>query len=37
MYFLVNVSSPKLFVVAKFKILQVQRSYDLEGTGQHFV
>ena len=35
-YFLVNPSSLKLLEVATSN-LQVHRSYDLEGTGQHFV
>ena len=35
MYFLVNPSS-KLLDIATSN-LQVHRSYDLEGTGQHFV
>ena len=36
MYFLVNASSPKLLDVA-IQILQVQRSYYVEGTELHFV
>ena len=36
MYFLVNASSPKLLAVA-ISNLQVQGSYDLEGSGQHLM
>ena len=36
LYFFVNESPPKLLVVATSN-LQVHMSYDVEGTGQHFV
>ena len=36
MYFPVNVFPPKLLYVATSNI-RVDRSYDVEGTGQHFV
>ena len=37
MYFLVIASPPKQLVVAQFQTLQVHRSYDEDGTRQHFL